>query len=78
MKRVEAVTRSYAYVTHMSMSNLLFASAFSFLLWPRGTIFEITTVLFSVFKDVAIFTICSVISSGVLSRVISFVPTYCI
>ena len=59
-------------------SNLLTASVFSFLLSPRDTIFEITTVLFSVFKDVAIFTICSVISSGVSFRVRSFVPTYSI
>ena len=56
-------------------NNLLTASAFSFLLSPRGAIFEITTVLISVFKDVAIFTKCPVISSGVSSRVRLFVPT---
>ena len=50
-------------------SNLLTASAFSFLLSPRGTIFEITTVLFSAFKDAALLTISSVISLVVLSRV---------
>ena len=45
------------------------------MLSPRGAIFEITTVLISVFKSLAIFTKCSVISSGVSSRVRSFVPT---
>ena len=51
------------------MGNLLTASASSFLLLPRGTIFEITTVLFFCFQDLAKFTIRSAIYSGVSSRV---------
>ena len=67
--------RGISFCSQMSTSNLLTASAFSFSLSPRGTIFEITIVLFSVSKDVAMFTICPVISSGVSFRVRSFVPT---
>ena len=43
-------TRGISFCWQMSTSNLLTTSAFSFLLSPCGTIFEITTVLFSVFQ----------------------------
>ena len=54
-------TRGISFCLQMLNSNLLTASTFFIFLSPRGTIFEITTVLFSVFKDVAIIIICSVI-----------------
>ena len=43
-------TRGISFCSQMSISNLLTASAFSFLLSPCGTMFEITAVLFSVFQ----------------------------
>ena len=66
------------FCSQMSTSTWLTASAFSFLLSPLGMILEIATVLFYIFRDLAIVTISLVISSDVWSRTRLFVPTCCI
>ena len=63
------------YLLQASFKTLLSFSPFSLYLSPLGTMFEMTTLFFSVIRDLAVSIMRLDITSGVSSNERSFVPT---